>query len=108
LTGQIPEWLGNLKELVELDLSANEFEGTCRIRATGRPQISLIQFFLTGEIPASLGNCIQLTKLWLDNNQLTGECIIRVHFSFEFLLLVFFFDRRDPSFTWKLHRTEIS
>ena len=31
LTGQIPEWLENLKELTSLDLGSNKFEGACRI-----------------------------------------------------------------------------
>ena len=53
LKGQIPESLGRLKTLTEIDLSDNT---------------------LTGQIPASLGRLPSLSTLKLQNNQLSG-CI---------------------------------
>jgi hypothetical protein len=67
-------------------LQQTQLQGKCSIRATGRPQISLIHFFLTGEIPASLGNCIKLKTLWLHRNQLTGERVVYATLSPENLL----------------------
>ena len=53
--------------------------GECMIRATGRPQISLIHFFLTGEIPVSLGNCFNLMEVDLGDNKLEGKCTCSAH-----------------------------
>jgi hypothetical protein len=75
--GPIPLEVGEFSHLAELVLNSNELDGGCMIRATGRPQISLIQFFSTGEIPVSLGNCVNLTVLRLDVNKLQGKCSIR-------------------------------
>jgi hypothetical protein len=74
LTGQIPEWLENLKGLSILNLSNNKFEGTSRIHHAKLLQISIIRFFLIGPIPETLGNCITLTELDLFNNKLEGAC----------------------------------
>ena len=52
LTGEIPEELGNLSNLVHLRLYNNQ---------------------LTGEIPAELGSLSSLERLHLGSNQLTGE-----------------------------------
>ena len=51
LTGPIPESLGNLQKLEELNLYSNQ---------------------LTGPIPESLGKLQTLERLYLDSNQLTG------------------------------------
>ena len=56
LTGEIPPELGDLTDLVHLDLRQNR---------------------LSGEIPAELGNLTNLTDLYLSGNQLTG-CMPRL------------------------------
>ena len=52
LMGEFPKGIENCKELVNLDLSGNEFSGS---------------------IPSSIGNCSYLEVLKLDNNKLTGQ-----------------------------------
>ena len=51
LSGEIPESIGNLTQLVSLNAGYN---------------------FLEGSIPSSIGNLINLERLWLNNNQLSG------------------------------------
>ncbi|KAL6310834.1 hypothetical protein AAG906_019507 [Vitis piasezkii] len=51
LTGKLPEWLGELEELVELRMDDNN---------------------LQGRIPASLGTLQHLTEMWLGTNRLKG------------------------------------
>lgn len=52
LTGQIPIWLGKLRELQVLDLSVNQ---------------------MTGSIPGWLGNLPRLFNIYLSNNLISGQ-----------------------------------
>ncbi|CAL1386806.1 unnamed protein product [Linum trigynum] len=51
-SGRIPDSIGSLKRLFDLDLSQNKLEGP---------------------IPASLGNCLSLTSIDISHNKLSGE-----------------------------------
>ncbi|KAL9327931.1 hypothetical protein ACSQ67_002934 [Phaseolus vulgaris] len=51
LSGNIPQELGSLKNLISMDLSKNKLEGN---------------------IPKSFANLKSLKSLWLDNNELSG------------------------------------
>ncbi|CAI0442195.1 unnamed protein product [Linum tenue] len=51
-SGRIPDSIGGLKRLFDLDLSRNRLEGP---------------------IPASLGNCLSLTSIDISHNKLSGE-----------------------------------
>ena len=52
LTGSIPPEIGNLTNLIYLNLSGNQF---------------------TGSIPSEIGNLTNLNELWLNINQLSGQ-----------------------------------
>ncbi|MCZ6756724.1 MAG: hypothetical protein O7C39_00430, partial [Bacteroidetes bacterium] len=59
LEGTIPEKIGDLTALTELNLGIDLFGG-------GENK-------LRGSIPSELGNLSELTQLWLDGNELTGS-----------------------------------
>ena len=76
LTGEIPHELGNLTNLQYLFLDFNNFNGEIPIEIWNN--INLYYLFLdnnqlTGEISSEIGNLTNLNRLHLDNNQLTGE-----------------------------------
>jgi Leucine-rich repeat (LRR) protein len=75
MTGSLPGALGDLEQLVYLDLSRNELEGFIP-KELGRLQqlvyLWLYENRLQGAIPAGLGGLERLTTLWLDHNRLTG------------------------------------
>jgi Leucine-rich repeat (LRR) protein len=75
LEGFIPEEIGDLTGLVELDLSMANFTGGIPNVFWDMPnfyQLSLRYCGLTGEIPSSLSSCPQFARLTLSGNQLTG------------------------------------
>ena len=76
LTGNIPEEIGELVNLNELDLSNNSLSGN--IPSTiGNLQnlyfLDLMHNQLSGPIPSEIGNLDNLQVLWLGDNQLSGS-----------------------------------
>ncbi|KAM5554383.1 receptor-like protein 6 [Rosa sericea] len=77
--GQIPTaTLGNLRDLIHLDLSDNEFNGQIPTATLGNLRdlihLALSHNEFNGQIPtASLGNLTQLTYLSLSNNHFHGS-----------------------------------
>nr|GMD13729.1 receptor-like protein EIX2 [Ipomoea batatas] len=76
LTGEIPKWLCNLKDLVQLDLSTNKLSGEiplCFGKLHNLIVLDLGNNILSGHIPNSLGSLYLLESLHLRNNKLEGE-----------------------------------
>jgi len=75
LVGTIPAELGNLSELLYLDLQINNLSGsipTTLGNLTKLDYIALDENQLTGSIPSELSNLTLLRYLYLYKNQLTG------------------------------------
>ena len=75
LSGSLPEELGGLSELQELDLSHNRFSGSIPpgLGNLGRLQSLLLQSNqLNGEIPPELGQLPELQELNLGGNRFSG------------------------------------
>ncbi|KAM3753061.1 hypothetical protein ACB098_03G065400 [Castanea mollissima] len=75
-SGKLPDSIGNLKSLIELDIETCHFSGlvpTSLGNLTNLIVLSLSLNNLYGDIPSSLKNLTQLTVLSLASNQLTGE-----------------------------------
>ena len=76
LTGEIPSEIGNLTNLINLDLGNNQFTGSIPPEIgnlTNLTSLYLGDNQLTGSIPPEIGNLTNLTTLYLSFNQLTGE-----------------------------------
>ena len=76
LSGEIPEELGGLSNLVELDLSLNQLSGEIPGELGNLSNLKLLDLTgnkMTGEIPAELGGLTSLEYLFLRSNQLTGS-----------------------------------
>ncbi len=74
--GAIPASLGNLKDLVTLDLSYNTFTGSIPDQLTSLTKLATLNLTncaLSGSIPANIGNMAGLTTLYLPTNKLTGS-----------------------------------
>ncbi|GLT57579.1 hypothetical protein SLA2020_305440 [Shorea laevis] len=76
LQGSIPASIGNLSQLIGLDLSSNNFNGQIPTSLANLTQLQSLnlynnQFF--GPIPAFIGNLSQLTFLSLWLNNLSGQ-----------------------------------
>nr|XP_048330018.1 receptor-like protein EIX1 [Ziziphus jujuba var. spinosa] len=82
LVGNLPEWLGHLENLVELDLSSNYLNGQIPAsfgslqNFSGRP---LPKNELNGTLPESLGQLSELRIFDVSSNQLTG-IVTEAHF----------------------------
>lgn len=76
LTGQIPESIGLLKNLKDLNLETNQISGTIPksvfTNLTSLTILNLANNHLTGGISENIGNLQALQKLFLSNNSLTG------------------------------------
>ncbi|KAL7214277.1 hypothetical protein ACSBR1_026649 [Camellia fascicularis] len=80
-TGHLPNWLGQLRHLKDLDLSGNSFNGSipaCLGRLSYLQNLLLGGNLLTGVIPSSLGNLSTLRVLDLSSNQLNGTIPISI------------------------------
>jgi len=75
LAGTIPDSLGNLTNLEELNLTFNSLAGTIPDSLGNLTNLRILELRdndLTGTIPASLGNLRNLQLLYLWDNNLTG------------------------------------
>jgi Leucine-rich repeat (LRR) protein len=76
LEGRIPEGLGNLTLLENIELSWNQFSGEIPgdiVKLKNLRQLELYTNFLTGTLPAGLGNLTSLVNLDVGNNSLHGN-----------------------------------
>ncbi|MBA0614547.1 hypothetical protein Godav_014835, partial [Gossypium davidsonii] len=75
LTGQLPQSLGKLSRLKELNLSGNSFEGSIPLdwgNLKSLKQLDLSNNQILGPIPSTLGNLTNLKMLNLSKNQISG------------------------------------
>ena len=75
LVGTIPAEIGNLTELITLDLYTNQLAGSIPSEIGNLISLVNLSFYgnqLTGSIPSVIGNLINLTSLSLGSNQLSG------------------------------------
>ncbi|CAI0457495.1 unnamed protein product [Linum tenue] len=76
LTGAIPDSLGNLRSLKELNFSHNSLSGQIPASFGNMKELESLDLSrnnLSGEIPASLGTLLQITNLQLSDNNLSGR-----------------------------------
>jgi len=76
LTGNLPESLGRLANLVQLDVSKNSLTGeipTSLGRCTKLEALLLNSNYLEDEVPSELGNLVGIEEMNLERNWLEGE-----------------------------------
>jgi Leucine-rich repeat (LRR) protein len=76
LRGSIPSDLGNLTNLINLELSMNQLSGSIPAELGNLTNLMNLRLYtnqLTGGIPAELGSLTNLTELDLGGNQFTGN-----------------------------------
>lgn len=75
IKGELPDSLGDLKNLKILELSFNEISGSLPDSLGNLSKLELLAFngnFLTGTVPSSFGKLKNLQQLHLSSNKLTG------------------------------------
>ncbi|OAY45336.2 hypothetical protein MANES_07G047201v8 [Manihot esculenta] len=83
LVGNLPDWLGQLTSLVELDLQWNSLQGPIPASLGNLQHLSELRLEankLNGSLPESLGQLSNLSALDVSINELTGV-ISETHFS---------------------------
>lgn len=73
--GEIPKWIGNLRNLVRLDISLNHFRGEFPselIKLGKLRSVAVHHNMLGGTIPPEIGDLHELRRLILNDNQLSG------------------------------------
>ncbi|XP_039134793.1 receptor-like protein EIX2 [Dioscorea cayenensis subsp. rotundata] len=76
LDGDIPDWIGDIKNLKVLDLSTNSLSGSVPLslaRLSFLEELFLVSNQLTGSLPEEIGNLAELVHLDLSHNQM---CVI--------------------------------
>ena len=76
LTGSIPTEIGNLTSLVKIDLRYNNLSGSIPTEIgslTSLNELRIQKNQLSGTIPSAIGNLTELTHLYLYGNQFTGS-----------------------------------
>lgn len=76
LSGMIPDAIGNLSELVELNLGRNHINGTIPNEVGKLKKLRILKLNkneLSGELPTHLGKLSNLKMMFLGINSLTGE-----------------------------------
>ncbi|KAI8911152.1 kinase-like domain-containing protein [Gorgonomyces haynaldii] len=73
LKGNIPQDIGQLTELLSINLAVNSLTGSLPdVQLPKLTELFLARNSLSGSIPPSIGGFPQLTRLLLDNNTLSG------------------------------------
>ncbi|KAK9155258.1 hypothetical protein Sjap_002738 [Stephania japonica] len=76
LSGELPKELGNLTKLIVLGLGANNFSGPLPSelgKLASLQQLYIDSSGVSGEIPPSFANLQNLETVWASDNQLTGK-----------------------------------
>ncbi|XP_039120955.1 receptor-like protein EIX2 [Dioscorea cayenensis subsp. rotundata] len=83
LDGDIPDWMGDIKDLKVLDLSENSLSGSLTssiVRLSLLETLNLFSNKLNGTLPVEIGKLTELESLDLGENQMRGA-ITEAHFS---------------------------
>lgn len=75
LQGELPESIGNLKNLESLKLFFNQLNGSLPAAVGNLKKLKVLDLnsnAITGTIPAAVGNLVQLKELLLSSNNFTG------------------------------------
>ena len=76
LTGEIPVSIGNLVNVFEVHLETNRLSGSIPSSIGNLKKLSYLYLHhnrLTGSIPSSFGKLTNLFSLWINDNQLSGS-----------------------------------
>lgn len=77
LTGQIPPEIGNLSELIRIDLGSNPLSGGIPNELGNLMQLQVLRmggnYMMGGTLPPSLGNLSQLREIWIWGCNIQGS-----------------------------------